>query len=453
MDRRGPRLDLSQRSIAVILSRQIRSTSSTDDEFEGSEILLNSRLPRMTRIQEVVPRIEFRLPRSLQLFGWVLVAAVATSCIQVRDVGVEGPQGPTDLIVVAATDTPALFEGANSATMTAEASGGTPPYSYRWDQNSGSSVEFDDVTSQTLSVMGRLGVGRFTFRVVVTDANGLHAMDFATVEVLSAVDPTVPDFAIVGQPAALSANVSREIADAQILWEITRGSAVLDDPSSATPMLTTRIGETVGLRLTVTLPGGDASNSAIRDFEIASVFDLRPRVQIATNFGDFVIELDGENTPRHMANFLLYTDDGFYNGLLFHRNACTDNPDTGTCDPFVLQGGGYRRVDGELEPVPPTRDPVAKENESSPGNGTLYSVALALTGGNSNSGATQFFINLSPDNSFLDAHGFTVFGQSVDGTDVVDAIVAMPRLDNPIITGELSLPAEDVIIEHVTRVE
>ena len=46
---------------------------------------------------------------------------------------------------------------------------------------------------------------------------------------------------------------------------------------------------------------------------------------------------------------------------------------------------------------------------------TLYSVALALSGGNSNSGTTQLFINLNTENSFLDDQGFTVFGQVVAG--------------------------------------
>jgi cyclophilin family peptidyl-prolyl cis-trans isomerase len=380
------------------------------------------------------------------------VVLIGLSCIEVRDVGnVEGPQDETDLVVVATTDTPAVFEGTSSAVLTAEASGGTPPYLFRWDQNGGPAVEISNETSARLTVNGLTDPGRYVFRVVATDAGGFHATDYVTVEVLSSVTASVPDFALVGQPAGLSAEVASDLAAPGILWEVTQGTATLDDPASATPKLTTSAGETVRLRLTITPAGATEGGAATREFEVVSVFDLHPRVKVQTNLGDFVIELDGENTPKHMVNFLLYADDGFYSGMLFHRNACTDNPDTGACDPFVLQGGGYHRVDGELVLVPPTRDTVAKENENSPSNGTLYSVALALTGGDPNSGATQFFINLSTDNAFLDAQGFTVFGQVVEGADVVDAIVATPRVESSIISGEVSLPAEDVIIEQVTR--
>lgn len=381
------------------------------------------------------------------------VVLIGLSCIQVRDIGnVEGPQGSTDLAVNATTDAPAVFEGTSSAVLTAEASGGTPPYLFRWDQNGGPAVEISDETSATLTVSGLGEPGRYVFRVVATDAGGFRATDFVTVEVLSSVTTSVPDFAIAGQPAGLSAEIASELAEPGILWEVTQGTATLDDPTSATPMLTTLAGGTVRLRLTITPAGVTEGGAATREFEVISVFDLHPRVNVQTNFGDFVIELDGEAAPKHMVNFLLYADEGFYDGLLFHRNACTDNPDAGACDPFVLQGGGYHRVNGELILVPPTREPVAKENEKSPSNGTLYSVALALTGGDPNSGTTQFFVNLSADNAFLDAQGFTVFGQVVEGTNAVDAIVVTPRVESSIISGEVSLPAEDVIIEQVARV-
>jgi len=381
------------------------------------------------------------------------VAMIGLSCVPVRDTGnVVGPQGATDLAVSATTDTPTVFEGASSAKLTAAATGGTPPYLFRWDQNGGPAAVLNDVTSTTPTVSGIGNPGRYVFRVVVADSAGFHATGYATVEVLSSVTATAPDFAIVGQPTALSAQIATGLVQPTILWEITQGTATLDDPALAAPKLTTSAGETVKVRLTVTLPGSGAGNAITRNFEVVSVFDLKPRVRVATNSGDFVIELDGNATPKHMVNFLLYVDDGFYNGLLFHRNACTDNSVTGACDPFVLQGGGYRRANGALELVPPTRPPVAKESEKSPSNGTLYSVALALSGGDSNSGTTQFFVNLNANNASLDAQGFTVFGQVVEGTDVVDAIVAKPRVESTIISGEVSLPAEDVIMEQVTRV-
>ncbi|RME37097.1 MAG: peptidyl-prolyl cis-trans isomerase [Planctomycetota bacterium] len=179
--------------------------------------------------------------------------------------------------------------------------------------------------------------------------------------------------------------------------------------------------------------------------------DRKPQVEVVTNFGTFTIELDAERAPQHVVNFLWHVDRGFYNGLLFHRSACTPDPDTGECVPFVLQGGGFRREDGELVPVETTRDPVPSEADNGLSNSVVYSVALALLGNDPDSGRTEFFINLS-DNAFLDDLGFTVFGMVVAGTEVVDSIAALERTDSPVIPGEVSLPVEDVIMEEVRRV-
>jgi cyclophilin family peptidyl-prolyl cis-trans isomerase len=258
---------------------------------------------------------------------------------------------------------------------------------------------------------------------------------------------------VVGEPAALSATLDAQVESASLLWEVVRGEASLDDPSSASPMLTTAVGETVEVRLTVTLPldpGPPATTT--RSLEIVSVRDLRPRVLIDTNFGAFMLELDGELAPLHTANFLLYVEDGFYDGLLFHRSVCTEDPETEACQPFVLQGGGYRRVDAVLERQEPTREAISSEAGNGLTNGTVYSVSLALSGGNTESGKTEFFINLQ-DNSFLDEQGFTVFGFVVEGTQIVDAIASMETTHNPVAPGEVSLPVEDVIINRASRVE
>jgi cyclophilin family peptidyl-prolyl cis-trans isomerase len=153
-----------------------------------------------------------------------------------------------------------------------------------------------------------------------------------------------------------------------------------------------------------------------------------------------------------MVNFLRYVDEGFYEGLLFHRNACTPNPDTDECDAFVIQGGGFRRDGEDIVAVDPTHDPIESETESSASNGELYTVALALRGGSTATGAVQFFINLS-ENDFLDESGFTVFGRVVEGTGVVDALAATDRVASPVIPGEESLPAEDIVIERIIRAD
>lgn len=375
------------------------------------------------------------------------------SCVPLRDAGVVSPGVGSDLTVTASTLTPEVFEG-TAVTLAAVAGGGTPPYLFRWDQNGGpAELTLTEVTNPTFATGTLLEIGTYTFRVVITDSEGNHAIDFVTVQVQPAVTATVPKLAVIGVPVLLSATLGTQSGAATVLWEVTFGDALLSDSSSANPTLTANGPGTIRLRLTTTIssaPGDPVT--AERNFEIASVVDLTPQVLIETNFGNFTIELDGETAPLHTANFLLYVDDGFYAGTLFHRSACTPDPATGGCEPFVLQGGGYKRVNGVLEAVAVPRDPVPSEADNGLSNGVLYSVALALNGGDPNSGTTEFFINLSPDNSFLDDQGFTVFGQVVEGTNIVDDIAAMETIASPIIPGEVSLPAEDVIMERVTRV-
>ena len=392
--------------------------------------------------------------RSMRFFRVVVVAALTmASCVPLRDAGVESPDIESDLSAIASTQTAEVFEG-TTLTLEAVASGGTPPYLFRWDQNGGpAELALAEVTHSTLST-GTLSVtGLYTFRVVASDSEGAHTTDFVSVEVLPIVTIAVPKFAVVGEPVVLSATLAAQSDDSTLQWEVTFGEASLSDSASANPTLTTAAAGTVRVRLTTTIAlSGGAPTASERDFEIASVVDLTPQVLIETNFGDFIVALDGEAAPLHMANFLLYVDEGFYAGVHFHRNACSLDAESGECEPFVLQGGGYERVNGELEAVAVTRDPVPSEADNGLSNGVVYSVGLALSSGDRDSGTTQFFVNLSENNSFLDDQGFTVFGQVVDGTGVVDAIAGMETVASPIIPGEVSLPAEDVIMEQVARV-
>ncbi|MEE4637946.1 MAG: peptidylprolyl isomerase [Wenzhouxiangella sp.] len=122
-----------------------------------------------------------------------------------------------------------------------------------------------------------------------------------------------------------------------------------------------------------------------------------------TDRGPILLELDPESAPGHVENFLAYVNEGFYDGLIFHRSI----------EGFVVQGGGY---DGEFRQRQPTRDPIA----GAPNNGLdneIGTVALALPPNNIDSGQNQFFINLAR-NDFLDAE-FTVFGRVVSGLQVL----------------------------------
>ena len=135
-------------------------------------------------------------------------------------------------------------------------------------------------------------------------------------------------------------------------------------------------------------------------------------IVLQTNYGDITIALNHEKAPVTAANFEQYVRDGFYDGTLFHR----------VIDGFMIQGGGF---DQEFNQKP-TRDPI--ENEADNGlQNTIGTLAMARTQ-DPHSATAQFFINVG-NNSFLNhsgkslqGWGYAVFGEVVDGMDVVNAI-------------------------------
>jgi peptidyl-prolyl cis-trans isomerase B (cyclophilin B) len=169
--------------------------------------------------------------------------------------------------------------------------------------------------------------------------------------------------------------------------------------------------------------------------------DPHPRVKLETSEGAIVVELDREKAPKTVDNFVTYVNEGFYDGTIFHR----------VIEGFMIQGGGYTSDYTKK----PTRAPI--ENEAANGltndRGTL---AMARTA-DPHSATAQFFINHA-DNAFLNhtdktprGWGYTVFGEVVDGMDVVDAIATTP-------TGRggpfpKDAPQELVVIEKATVVD
>lgn len=354
--------------------------------------------------------------------------------------------------VALSVDSDEVFEG-SSVGFSTDVTEGLEPFTYAWSMVDGPvdlnlSMETEDVLrTPPLTVEGE-----YTFEVAVTDAEGFVGRDerVITVNRLFVID--APSLLIVNEPGTLGVDFEADVEVDTFSWAVVAGTAELDDPLIETPAITALAGETLIVELTVLFVNESQQQAeVIHEAEIVAIENNLPRVLIATNFGAIVFELDADAAPITTANFLLHVDEGFFDGVLFHRNACSDNPDTGECDPFVLQGGGYLREGDELVLKEPPRDPIPSEAGNGLSNGDLYSVAMALSGGNAASAQTQFFINLK-DNSFLDNQNFTVFAFVVEGRDVVDAIAEMERTDSPIIPGEVSLPVEDVIMERVTRV-
>ncbi len=159
-------------------------------------------------------------------------------------------------------------------------------------------------------------------------------------------------------------------------------------------------------------------------------FAANPVVEMETNMGNIVIELEAEKAPRTVANFLQYTKDGFYNGTIFHR----------VIDGFMIQGGGY----GSDMREKPTRQAI--ENEAKNGLRNVNgSVAMARTS-DPHSAAAQFFISVA-DNHFLDypgqdGWGYAVFGKVIRGMDIVYKISKVKR-------NRMDMPLEPVTIKSV----
>ena len=137
-----------------------------------------------------------------------------------------------------------------------------------------------------------------------------------------------------------------------------------------------------------------------------------PVITMSTSKGDIRIQLDPERAPVTSQNFIDYVTDGHYDGLIFHR----------VIPGFMIQGGGMNAEMKEKK----TKAPIKNEAGNGLANKT-GSIAMARTNV-VNSATSQFFINVK-DNEFLNHRssspaefGYAVFGQVIEGMDVVRAI-------------------------------
>ena len=163
-------------------------------------------------------------------------------------------------------------------------------------------------------------------------------------------------------------------------------------------------------------------------------------VKLTTNFGDITLELDAEKAPITVANFLQYVENGFYDGVIFHR----------VIDNFMIQGGGF---DSDMNQKPTEAE---IENEANNGlSNDAYTIAMARTAV-PHSASSQFFINVV-DNSFLNhtaptanGWGYCVFGKVTEGKEVIDKIKNVKTISR---AGHQDVPEEPVIIEKATLCE
>jgi peptidyl-prolyl cis-trans isomerase B (cyclophilin B) len=162
-----------------------------------------------------------------------------------------------------------------------------------------------------------------------------------------------------------------------------------------------------------------------------------PVVTMSTSMGNIRIELDAANAPITTQNFLQYVSEGFYDGMIFHR----------VIPGFMIQGGGF---DPQMQQKK-TKAPI--KNEAANGlKNKVGSIAMARTNV-VDSATAQFFINVK-DNDFLnhrntspDAFGYAVFGQVIEGLDVVQQIEKVKTGSRG---GHQDVPVEAVTITSIT---
>ena len=160
-------------------------------------------------------------------------------------------------------------------------------------------------------------------------------------------------------------------------------------------------------------------------------------ILMTTTVGPMTLELDADNAPKTVENFLSYVSSGFYDGTIFHR----------VIDNFMVQGGGFT-ADMEQKA---TLAPI--ENEANNGlKNALGTIAMARTQ-DPHSATAQFFINVQ-DNDFLNhtgenmqGWGYAVFGKVTEGEDVLDKIRCVQTGSQ---AGHQDVPVEPIIIESVT---
>jgi len=161
-----------------------------------------------------------------------------------------------------------------------------------------------------------------------------------------------------------------------------------------------------------------------------------PVVILTTSMGKIKIGLHKDKAPITVDNFIKYVHAGHYDGTIFHR----------VMPHFMIQGGG---LDPDMTERP-ARPPIKNEARNGLRN-SRGTVAMARTE-DPNSATSQFFINVK-DNHALDfgirGAGYAVFGEVLEGMDVVDKIVNVPTSSKGI---HENVPETPVVIKTAREV-
>jgi len=185
--------------------------------------------------------------------------------------------------------------------------------------------------------------------------------------------------------------------------------------------------------------GVDGAETAPSQIGSALQKDQSPTVLLNTKYGTIKLRLNAEKAPVTVDNFLAQVASGFYDETIFHQ-----------VEPgYVLLGGGYH---ADLREKPSRYSIVNEANNGLANRRGTIAMARPLDGIESSTG--QFFINLG-DNDELnhrgvtaEHYGFCVFGEVIEGMDVIERIAQVKTRQE----GELThLPVETVMIDTATR--
>lgn len=165
-------------------------------------------------------------------------------------------------------------------------------------------------------------------------------------------------------------------------------------------------------------------------------------VIITTSKGDIQLELWADKSPKTVENFVNYIEDGYYNGVIFHR----------IINGFMIQAGGFDENENRKIPK---YDPITNEADNMLSND--YGTIAMARKPNPHSAQAQFFINVN-DNKFLDhkdtgkGFGYCVFGKVTKGLDVVNKIKSVETHVNPKF-GMKDWPKEQILITEIKIIE
>ena len=194
------------------------------------------------------------------------------------------------------------------------------------------------------------------------------------------------------------------------------------------------------------------------------IADNEAAVKIKTSQGDITIKLFPEEAPLAVENFLTHAKEGYYDGIIFHR----------VINGFMIQGG-----DPEGNGTGGQSIWAGKDDSIDAGNGFknevsafLYNIrgALAMANAGADTNGSQCFINQNPadasgqlssgktpgkiieaykngGNPSLDG-GYTVFGQVIEGMDVVDKIASSETDSNDKPTTEITINSIEIIKDY-----